>query len=241
MFCGFCGYSPAARRGQLHLFGGALLTTLALCLFLRPACAYDTDGQLWTQFTLNGKFKNGIRIYAEVQARQGQDYHQFSQFILRPAVGYQVTRKMSLWIGYGWTPTFIPNFKNEHRIYEQALYEDTVGRIGLTNRIRLEEREIEGAGGTSVRLRHQIRLSVPLDSRRRWSAVGSNEIYYNLNGVLRGPQAGVDQDRVYAGAAYSINRHTRVDAGYVAAFINRPKSLPDRRLDVLMLGVNYTL
>ncbi len=223
-----------------HLFCCASLAALLTFLALRPSHAYDTDSQAWAQFTLNGKLKNGVRLYAEVQARQGENYHQFSQFIVRPAVGYQVTPKLSLWIGYGWTPTFIPNFKNENRLFEQVLLEDRVGRVSLTNRVRLEERDIEGAGGTSLRLRHQVRASLPLDSQRRWSIVGFNELYYNLNSAGSGPQAGVDQDRVYSGISRTLSRHTRMDVGYVAAFVNRPHK-PDRRLDVLMLTVNYNL
>ena len=218
-----------------------VLPTLLALSALRPACAYDTDSQAWAQFILNGKFKNGVRLYAEIQARQGENYHQFSQFLFRPAVGYQVTPKLSLWVGYGWTPTFIPNFKSENRLYEQLLLEDSVGRFSLTNRVRLEERDIEGAGGTSLRLRHQLRVSLPLDSHRRWSAVGFNEVYYNLNSTGSGPQAGVDQDRVYGGASYGVNPHTKIDVGYVAVFVNRPQPRPDRRLDVLMMTLSYNL
>jgi hypothetical protein len=212
-----------------------------LLLAVIPACAYDTDSQLWAQFTLNGRYQNGLRIFAEVQPRQGDNYHRFSQFIVRPAVGYQATKKMSLWIGYGWTPSFLPEFNNEHRFFQQLLFEDNYQRVGLTNRTRLEQRVIEGAGGTSVRLRHSIRASLPLDSKRRWAAVASNEVFVNLNSTPSGPQSGFDQDRFYLGGAYSINRHTRLELGYLASFINPPRHRPDRRLDVLLLTVNYNL
>ncbi|MES2459816.1 MAG: DUF2490 domain-containing protein [Armatimonadota bacterium] len=217
------------------------LCASALLYPLRPACAYDTDSQLWTQFTFNGRYTNGMRIFAEVQPRQGDNFARFSQLIVRPAIGYQVTRKMSLWIGYGWTPSFLPEFNNEHRVFQQMLFEDSYQGVGLTNRTRFEQRSIEGAGGTSLRLRHLIRASQPLDRQQRWAAVASNELFVNLNSTPSGPQSGFDQDRFYLGGAYNVNRHTRLELGYLASFINPPRNRPDRRLDVLLFTVNYNL
>jgi hypothetical protein len=235
----FCSYYRAAR-----IFRGieaAILCAIVLLFPVLPSRAYDTDSQLWTQFVLNGRFQNGVRIAVEAQPRVGDNFQRLSLLILRPVVGYQVTRNMSLWIGYGWTPSFLPDFNNEHRVFQQVLFEDRYRRIGLINRTRLEERVIEGAGGTSVRLRHMLRAVLPLDSQRRWSAVGQNELFVNLNSTARGPQSGFDQNRIYVGGLYDVDRHTRVELGYQANFINAPRSRPDRRLDTLLLAVNYFL
>lgn len=218
-----------------------LLFAITLLLTSVPACAYDTDSQAWGLFTFNARYKSGLRVYAEVQPRQGDNFQRLSQLLVRPAVGYQVTPKMSLWIGYAWTPSFLPEYNNEHRAFQQLLFEDRYQRVGLTNRTRLEQRSIEGAGGTSLRFRHQIRVSLPLDSKGKWAAVSYDELFYNLNSVSNGPQAGFDQNRLYFAGAYNVNRHTRVELGYLASFINRPRNLPDRRIDALVLTVNYNL
>jgi hypothetical protein len=236
-----CDHFRASRRGHFVFLFCVISAVLGTLLVARPASAYDTDSQSWALLTLNGKYKSGLRIYAELQPRVGDYSQRLSQFLVRPAVGYQATRNMSLWIGYGWTPSFLPEFNNEHRVFQQVLFEDNIGRVGLINRTRFEQRVIEGAGGTSLRLRHFVRASVPLDSKRRWAAVGYNELMLNLNSTPRGPQSGFDQDRIYFGGAYNVDRHTRVELGYLASFINAPRNRPDRRLDILLLSVNYNL
>ncbi len=219
----------------------AVLSALLILIPVLPSRAYDTDSQLWSQFVLNGRFENGVRFALEAQPRQGDYLRRLSVLILRPVVGYQVTRTMSLWLGYGWTPSFSPNFNQEHRVFQQVLFEDSYRRIGLINRTRLEQRSIEGAGGTGVRLRHLARAALPLDSRRRWAAVSSNELFVNLNSTPNGPRSGFDQNRLYFGGLYDVDRHTRIELGYQANFINAPRSAPDRRLDILLLTVNYFL
>jgi hypothetical protein len=219
----------------------AALCVLGLLFAALPSRAYDTDSQLWAQFVLNGRYPNGVRFALEAQPRLGDNFQRFSLLLLRPVVGYQVTPKMSLWLGYGWTPSFLPEFNNEHRVFQQMLFEDRYQRVSLINRTRFEQRSIEGAGGTSLRLRHFIRASLPLDSRGRWAAVAFNELFLNLNNTPNGPQSGFDQNRVYLGGAYNVDKHTRLELGYLASFINPPRNRPDRRFDVLMITVNYNL
>lgn len=231
---------PLLSSRRAALLSAALAATAAVAA-PSPAHAYDIDSQAWGLFTFNARYPSGLRLYAEVQPRQGDDYSRFSQLLVRPAVGYHVTPKISAWLGYGWTPSFLPEYNNENRVFQQVLHEDSFRGMGLTNRFRLEERWIEGAGGTSVRVRHQTRISKPLGRERRWAAIAYDELFWNLNSTLRGPQAGYDQNRVYVGAGYNTDRHTRVELGYLASFINPPRGRPDRRLDVLVLTVNYNL
>lgn len=229
-------YFPSAT---CFLALGAL--SISMLGFSAAAHADESDSQLWTQITFNKRFTSGVRLFAEVQPRLGENFNHWTQLVVRPAVGYQVTPKLSLWLGYGWTPSFFPEFTGENRIFQQALLEDRFHALSLNNRFRLEERFIEHSGGTSVRVRHQIRASHPIRSGSPWSLVGYNELFWNLDSTPRGPQAGFDQDRVYLGTAYNLSKSARVEAGYLAAFVNPPRNRPDRRLDVLMITVNYNL
>lgn len=205
------------------------------------AHAEDADSQVWTQFTFNAKFPTGLRLFAEVQPRLGNNYRNFTQLVARPMIGYQVNRRMSVWMGYAWAPTFQPEFNGENRLFQQLLFEDRFPGLDMNNRTRLEERSIEGSGGTEVRLRHMVRLYKPLGTKKLWGIAVYDELFWNLNSTPRGPEAGFDQNRVYLGGAYNISKHTRVELGYLASFINPPRHRPDRRFDVLMLTMNYNL
>lgn len=221
-------------------FSGLLLAFCCAC-FPVAANAQDADSQLWALLTLNKRFNNGLRLYMEAQPRLGSNYSHISQLLIRPAIGYQVSPKLSLWLGYGYTPAFTPKFTNEHRIFQQVLIEDKFPGLNMSNRTRLEERSIAGAGGTSLRLRHQLRISKPLDARRRWAIVGFDEIFINLNDTPSGPESGFDQNRAYIGVAHQVNPTLRLELGYQASSLNPPRNQRDRRLDVLLLGIHYSL
>jgi len=46
-------------------------------------------------------------------------------------------------------------------------------------------------------------------------------LFINLNSVKNGPQAGIDQNRIFAGVGVRPLKRTRVEAGYQYQWINR--------------------
>jgi hypothetical protein len=242
----FLSLLPRFWRGSLVKANAKRLTlTCALLgattLLSMPVQAQQTDSQFWTLLTFNARYSNKYRLYVEAQPRLGQHYQRYTQFLFRPAVGYQLNKTVSLWLGYGWTPTFQPTYINENRIFQQVLVENRYPGFDMQNRTRLEQRSIEGAGETAWRIRHQIRVAKPLGTGSRWQAVAYNELFWNLNSTPSGPQSGFDQNRPYVGMGYTINKHTRVELGYLAMFLNPPRNRPNRRLDTLVLSANYNL
>ncbi len=219
-----------------------LITALfALLGFAIPASAQDADSQMWLLVTLNKREKSGLRFYADFQPRLGNDYSELTQLYLRGAVGYQLQPNFSVWVGHGWTPTYAPEFNNEDRWYGQLLWEDHVGTYSMNNRTRLEFRSVANAGGTSIRLRHQVRLFKPLVTHSRWTGIVSNELFWNLNTTPHGAERGLDQYRVFFGLGYALNKNARVEFGYQAAFINPPRTPKDRRQDIFLVTLNFNL
>lgn len=219
----------------------AFLSVLFGLLGAPGACGTEADSQLWTQYSFNARLKNRLRLLVEFHFRWGNNYSKTSQLVVRTSAGYQVTRNLSLWIGHAWTPSFIPEFNSEDRWFPQILLEDRYPWGQMINRTRLELRAIAGAGGTSMRLRHLLRFSRPVDQARRWSVIVWDEVFWNLNSTPAGPEAGFDQNRAYLGIGYTIGRHMRMELGYMANHVNPPRNRPDRRLDVLWVTVNYDI
>ncbi|MCS6777497.1 MAG: DUF2490 domain-containing protein [Chloroherpetonaceae bacterium] len=201
----------------------------------------EFDSQLWTQYNFHVQHRDRFRLLVDFNFRWGDNYGRTSQVVVRATAGYQLRRNLSLWIGHAWTPTFIPEFNSEDRWFPQVLLEDRYPWGQMINRTRLEFRAIAGAGGTSVRLRHLLRFSRPVDRAKRWSAIVWDELFWNLNSTPAGPEAGFDQNRIFLGVGYTIDQHTRVDLGYMANHINPPRNRPDRHLDVLWITMNYSL
>lgn len=227
----FCKLAPwrAALMGLLLLGGAA-----------SPARA-DVDNQQWTLITLQKELTARWRAYFEVQPRFGEDASGTERLIVRPAIGYRLNDKVSIWQGYGWTPLLEPSFADEHRVFQQLLFEDKLGETSLINRTRLEERFIEGAGGASVRLRNMLRLAHPVSADKRWTVVGYHELFWNLNSTDTGPVSGFDQNRLFLGVSRQMNQELRVETGYLLNHINSPRTSDNRRLNVWVVQMAFTL
>lgn len=205
----------------------------------RSAEAAETDWQEWTLFIVQGDFSKKWRGYFEVQPRLGDDMSRMERLIVRPAIGYRIRDNVSVWAGYGWTPLISPDFDHEHRAFQQLLVEGKVGEAGLTNRTRLEQRVIDGVDGTSVRLRHQVRLAQPLDRQKRWAFILYDELFWNLNSTSNGPESGFDQNRIFVGLNRTVNRHLRLEGGYLLNSIDAPRTGDNRRIHAIVTTVTW--
>lgn len=182
------------------------------------------DFQIWTPVYLTVNFSDKIQGWYEAQPRFGDDASQVNQLLLRTALGYRVADHWSIWQGYAWTPNIEPKFKTENRIYQQLLYIQKFPALKIMSRTRLEQRWIKDVSGTAVRFRTLLRGQVPLGDQGRWSIVGQDEIFFNLNSPTNGPDSGLDQNRLFVGINRVMNEHLNVDAGYQFQSINTSES-----------------
>lgn len=219
-------------RAILQSIGIGFLLTSA---FSRGAAALSADLQQWSALILQGPMSSDFRFYFEFQSRFANDLTRLDRAIVRPALGYALSSKVSLWAGYAWTPQFNPRLSDEQRVWEQAIYEVKMGAFTLINRFRLEERFIEGTEAISWRYRHQIRMLVPFSQDEQWRAVGSDEFFVNLNSVTAGPAGGVDQNRFFLGINKKINPQIQLEGGYLLGWINRPAPQEDRLNHVILM------
>jgi len=198
----------------------ALLALAVLLLGGAPARASLThEGQGWFQGIARVSLPQRFKLWLEVQPRVDGDG--MSQLVLRPAIGYQVVPSWTLYQGYGWIPSFDP-FKSENRSYQESLLETPVGELRMINRTRFEQRFIEGVDGVSLRLRHMLRFTYPIDSARTWLAAISDELFATCNDATDGPQAGFDQNRVYFGVRRQLTPTAALEVGYLHQFLYKP-------------------
>lgn len=204
-------------------------------LFLR-----ESDFQIWSPVYIWAQ-KDRVRGMLEVNPRIGVGTGQFDQLLLRPAAGYQLSRTTSVWQGYAWTPSWLPRYLNENRIFQQLLIENRFGRWGLVNRTRLEERSIDHVDRTALRLRHFVRVTVPIKRESKWQLVGQEEIFINLNKVNAAITPGINQNRVFLGVNRQLHRKLNMDFGYQYQYINRNDPVEDRHNHVLLINTYYTI
>ncbi len=198
---------------------------LVLCLLAsgHVAHALVEDNEGWFQITGTGPIAGPLRAFVEVQPRVGKNAAtgdvDMRALIVRGALGVEVLPHFTLWAGYGYTPTFNPD-RDEHRIFQQALYDAKLGPFHFSDRVRLEERLLEDAPAASLRLRNQARLAYPLPWMPSFSLVLADEFFFDLYTVRTAPVSGFDQNRMFSGVSQQLTDHIRLELDYLNQVLN---------------------
>lgn len=205
-----------------------------------PAAALETEHEDWFQVTATGHIHGRWLGFLELQPRFGEnpqsDEWDIRAFIARGALGWEVKKGWTLWMGYGYTPTYDPD-RDEHRVFQQSQVDWKLGPFNASYRTRLEERMLEHESEASIRLRNQMRLLYPLPRFPTWSLVAADELFLDLNGVKKGSESGFDQNRLFLGVSHQWNKHVRLELDYLNQMVQRDRGSEDVMRHSLFLQV----
>lgn len=187
--------------------------------------AYGQDTQLWTALISNGPAKKNSRLllWFDGHARYSDDISRLGVSILRPAIGYKISDRISVWSGYAYVVSRADGRDNivDHRIWQQATYVIGQGEWGkLSGRTRFEQRFLNTGDDTGYRVRQFVRYSKPLDLK--WTFTAWNETFFALNDTDFGAEDGFDQNRTFVGANYVVSKRLKLEGGYLLNQIRRP-------------------
>jgi hypothetical protein len=207
-------------RKTLALLPINLLKLTLLSLFLcLPACATDNEFNKWSLITLDDHIDEHWWYYFELQNRVVDNMTQHGVIVVRPGIGYDFNENFGVLAGYTWKPNFRRGdfgvFRDEHNVWEQLHFSRNFDRFSMFGWTRFEHRFIEGAGSTVNRLRVRLGTRVPYVRDPSWRLVVFDELFVNLNGASNGPNAGFDQNWVFAGVEKMFGEHTSLLVGYI--------------------------
>jgi hypothetical protein len=179
--------------------------------------------------------------WAEGQGRFGDNASHFSQSLLRPGLGYQLTPTISLWAGYAYAPTEQPYVRvpfNEQRVWQQVLYREKYSIGTVQWRSRLEQRMAPQLGeGVGVRYRQLLKLSVPLSFAPGFSWVVQDEVFVAMNTTDWINRNGLDNNRFFTGVGYAITKEITGEVGYMNHYIWKKGPTPNLMDHVLSINV----
>jgi len=239
------------RKTIKAIFTAAILSSLALS---GPAAAQQnddlTDFQVWGNITATGNWGfisrdnptlKKWKWWAEGQGRFGDNASHFSQSLIRPGLGYQLTDTTSIWAGYAWAPTTQPFTRipvDEQRVWQQVLWRDKFSFGTVQSRSRLEERMIPQLGNdVGMRFRQLMKLSIPLSFAPGFSYVIQDEIFVALNTNDWVTRRGMDNNRFFTGIGYAITKEITGEIGYMNHYIwRRGPNLMDHIISVNLLA-----
>jgi len=201
------------------------ITLLLSFLFIfSSAWSQESDlGNWWLLFN-NKKINSKLNWHSEVQYRNYNVAGDLEQLLLRTGVGLNLTENNNnLLLGYGYILS--ENYQdgsddkvkvNEHRIYQQFITKQKIGRVGVQHRYRFEQRFVEE--DFRLRFRYFLSLNLPLNNKqlidKTFYLSAYNELFINTKDTI------FDRNRLYGGVGYKLNKFIRFELGYMNQFFS---------------------
>lgn len=193
-------------------------------MFILPCLSFSQESGFgnWMLLFGNKKFANKLNWHHELQYRNYNAVGDLEQLLLRTGVGVNVSDDANLLLGYGFIRSENYNtidekeVVNEHRIYQQFITKEKVGKLRLQHRYRFEQRFVEDI--FKLRLRYFLGINYPLwhneNNPKEVYFTAYNEIFLNTK------QNVFDRNRLYGGIGYRLNQKLRVELGYMNQFLS---------------------
>jgi hypothetical protein len=196
-----------------RLLLGLMIATPSLCL------AQSSELGNWLLYFGNKNINKKLNWHHEVQYRNYNAIGDMEQLLLRTGIGYNLTPgNHNLLLGYGFiqSENYVPLQEGkigvpEHRIYQQFITKQKIGRVGIQHRYRFEQRWVDH--NFKMRFRYFLSLNVPLSKPKLEDKTiylsAYNELFINNTGTL------FDRNRLYGGLGYKLNKRVKFEVGYM--------------------------
>lgn len=215
----------------------------------------------WVMYTGNHKVSEKWGLHTEYQWRRSDYFQDWQQSLLRLGVDYYSKSQAQFTLGYGWIKTFaygeqpIDHLFNEHRIWQQLILKNKVGRIEFNHRYRLEQRFLEqwkllptdnfepNGYVFRQRVRYRFFATVPLSRKEMadntlFLAVYDEPFIQFGKGIAKNI---LDQNRLYGALGWRFNKNVNVQIGYLNQFIVKSNGVQFERNHTIQIGGTYNL
>ena len=202
---------------------------------------FKNDFGLWSAVNINAPITEKVQSRFQISPRWRDNSTDFNELTLHGLLGYKFNKHLSFFQGYAWSTLYIPNFKREQRPYQELNITHNIKKVSVEHRFRFEERFLQDIEGITLRGRYRLKGSYPLDKKERWALVLFDELFINFNSHFDGPQAGIDQNRIYAGINHKFSENITADLGYQLQHQYKKGSTRDPLNHFLFFYLNFYL
>lgn len=229
----------------IRLNATSMMTALVLSANAH-ATTPTTDFQTWIPININVKLTEQLRGFLEFQPRVGNDNSHLTSMMIRPALGWAVTPKATLWVGYlasiDSTSVTSNHYVIENRAWQGFTWKDTANEKQFIWEVRnrLEERFLPHNSDPSIRWRTRIRVEQLIPDHTNWSIIASEEFFINLNdnSYNRQLQSGMQQNRAYLGFGYRFAPEFQIETGFLHQHVWKKSPSGDQNNKVWMTNFN---
>ena len=201
------------KIGSLFIF-----LFLATSLFSQQ----DKTGN-WLMYFGTNKIHDNWSIHTEVQYRNHKIApNTAEQLLLRTGLNYHLSSSSSVTLGYGFIPSYVYESEQkkpeitEHRIFQQLIMTNKIGRIKFEHRYRIEQRWVNDDYRNRLRYRLMafIPINKPVIEEGTFFLGLFDEVFMNTKNTF------FDRNRLYGALGYQISKTTQVQLGYLYQRVN---------------------
>lgn len=203
---------------------------LAPALFLNAQNTGENTWGAWYMYFGTNKVSEKWSIHSEAQFRFYETFSNFNQLLLRTGANFHINPNAIATLGYGYIDTdpsfeeiglagesFAGNSIIEHRIFEQFILKNVVGKFAFEHRYRLEQRFINNKDlsltDTQHRARYRLQVTLPLSDTFFLNFY--DEVFLNLQDNVFG------QNRLYGAIGFHASKNASVQFGYLKNHFNQ--------------------
>ncbi|WP_438425728.1 DUF2490 domain-containing protein [Aquimarina macrocephali] len=186
-------------------------------LFLIPTSIFSQDDTgNWLMYFGTNKISEKFSIHTEVQYRN----HTIApvnveQLLLRTGLNYHFAENAFATAGYAYISNHIYESERtspeveEHRIWQQLITTNNLGRVKFEHRYRVEERFIKSDFKT--RFRYRLMLFLPLNKPKIEKGTLFVGVYDEI--FINGEEEFFDRNRLYGGLGYQLSKNVNLQTG----------------------------
>ena len=175
----------------------------------------------WLIYFGNKDLNSTLNWHHEIQHRNYNLFGELEQLLVRTGLGYDVNENNNILLGYGFIDSRNRVLEtneiikvNEHRIYQQIISKQAIGKIKIQHRYRFEQRFIED--DFKLRYRYFLSLKIPLlKTNNKYYFSAYNELFINAT-----RENTFDRNRIYGGLGYAFNSNIKLELGYMNQIFN---------------------
>jgi hypothetical protein len=190
---------------------------LAVAILSIPvsASAQDETGN-WLMYFGTNKISEKLSIHSEAQYRNHTIAPiNIEQLLLRIGLNYHFAETAFATAGYAYIGNHLYESERtspeveEHRIWQQFITTNNLGRVKFEHRYRLEERFIEKDFKT--RFRYRLMLFVPLNKPKIETGALFLGVYDEI--FINGGEEFFDRNRLYGGLGFQFSKNVNLQTG----------------------------
>lgn len=177
----------------------------------------------WLMYFGANKISDKFSIHSEIQYRNHTIApNNTEQLLLRTGLNYHFSDKAFLTAGYAYIPSYVYDSEQsapeteEHRIWQQFILINQLGRVKFEHRYRIEQRWVNQ--DYRNRFRYRLMLFIPVNKPKIEKGtlfIGLyNEVFINSKKTF------FDRNRLYGALGYQFSKSTGIQLGMMRQQVN---------------------